>query len=209
MEVAMRPVPSALRHGLLTLWICSCIAVPISHAGNGAIGIFTDTNASACDLRVSPGRTTTFYVVLAPDGTTRGGITGVEFQIDASKASGYLVMGELPMSNVTIQLGSAFSGGMNLVWAECVSQLTLPILNFQILNTGGGITDAPLLVGAHSDAARRNPLFDCPLVTLCDAPVFSLVCITGGAGILNSSFEVTCGSGAQRQKWSRVKALFR
>lgn len=211
MEVAMRPIPSApqmaLRHGLLTLCICSFLAVPISHAGNGAIAIFTDTNASSCDLNISVGAIQTFYVVMAPDGTTRSGITGVEFQVDPSKASGYLILGEQSMSNVTIELGTALSGGINLVWASCINDLTIPILQFQILNTGAGIVDAPLLVGAHSNPS--NAIFPCALATLCDAPAFTSVCITGGQGILNASYEVSCGSGAQKRKWSRVKALYK
>jgi hypothetical protein len=189
------------------LWICLFVVVPVSQAGNGALGIFTDTSASNCDLSVARGQTRTFYVVFLPEGDTRGGINGVEFQVDPKYAGDYLVMGEQLAVAGAISEGQALAGGVTMAWAECNNELVIPVLAFQVLNLGNGASDTPLFVGAR--ARPTNPNFNCALAILCDFPTHTSICISGGQGVLNATSEVSCGSGAHKKKWSRVKALYR
>ena len=142
-----------------------------------------------------------------PDGDTRGGINALEFQVDPKNADGYMVMNEQLMVAGAISGGGALTGGISMAWADCVNELSIPVLEFQVLNLGQGAADAPLRVGAR--ARPTNPEFACALARLCDGPAFTAICISGGQGVLNATSEVACGSGAQKKKWSRVKALYR
>jgi hypothetical protein len=55
-----------------------------------------------------------------------------------------------------------------------------------------------------------SPLFNCPLVNLCDTPAFTKVCLPSGGGqfIINPSTR-TCTVGTEPKAWSEVKALYR
>jgi len=203
----MQSLSSALLSGVLLVSLCLSFAAPTSWAGEGSLGIFENTQASSCKLNVSPGDTRTFHVVFAPDGSTRGGVIGMEFQVDTQSASGYLVLNEVTSEHGLVTVGNATSGGLNVAFGECLNNVTIPLVRFDVINLGNGTSDAPLFVGAHSNPS--NDLFECALANLCDAPAFTAVCIAGGVGVLNASSDVACGSGAQRKKWSRVKALYR
>jgi hypothetical protein len=208
MEVAMQLSSSALRHGIrIVLLLLVAVAMPRGGAASeGLLGIYSDLQATACDLAVPVGASRTFYVVFVPDGSTRGGIQGAEFQVDASEASGYLIASEESMGDISVG-GGAFSGGTSIGWAQCQSDLAIPVLKFQVLNVGSGASDAPLQVRARSNPT--NPTFACALANLCDAPTFTQVCVSKGVGFLNATGDVACGSGAQKRKWSGVKALYK
>jgi len=53
-----------------------------------------------------------------------------------------------------------------------------------------------------------NASFPCPLVTLCDAPAFSSLCITGGSFLMNPTGE-SCSVGVEEETWSGIKKLYR
>jgi hypothetical protein len=200
---------SALRHGMLVaLLLVLTLSAPCESLGSeGSLGIYSDPEASRCDLAVPSGATRTFYVVFVPAASTRGGIHGMEFQIDTSQATGYLIASEAPMDPSTVVLGRAFSGGLQIAWTECQSGLAIPVLSFQVLNLGSGASDAPLQVRAHGTPS--NTMFDCAHANLCDFPTFTKVCVSNGVGILNATGDVACGSGAQKKKWTGVKALYK
>jgi len=203
----MQFLASALHRGVACALLCLLLGTGVSRASEGTLGIFEDSRATSCNLSVSPGQTRTFYVVFAPEGSTRGGIYGMEFQVNTQNASGYLVMNEVASEESLIHLGTATSGGIGLAFGKCVSAVTIPIVRFDVLNLGSGAKDAPLFVGAHSRPSNAN--FPCALANLCDHPAYTAVCISGGVGVLNASTDVACGSGAQKKQWSRVKALYR
>lgn len=202
----MQSLSSALRRSVPCALLSLLLATSPSLAGEGSLGIFEDSRATSCNLSISPGATRTFYVVFAPDGSTRGGIYGMEFQVNAQSANGYMVMNEA-LTVQGIKSGNVLSGGATMGFGECKSGVTIPIVRFEVMNLGNGDTDAPLFVGAKSPPS--NQLWDCPLANLCDNPIYTAVCVAGGVGVLNAGSDVACGSGAQKKKWSRVKALYR
>ncbi len=50
--------------------------------------------------------------------------------------------------------------------------------------------------------------FPCPLVTLCNAPIFTAVCVTGGSFLINPNAE-SCAVGVEKETWSGIKTLYR
>jgi len=201
----MRFLASALRHGMFALLLVCALTLPAS-AGEGQFGLFTNDRGTDCTLTVNSGATRTFYLLFEPQGGTRGGVIGFEFQIDASGASGYLMLSEQPNEMVMV-LGRALSGGTNLAWATCHSGTVIPVMTIQVMNLGSGAADAPLVIREHSSPS--NPNFPCPLANLCDKPAYTTVCVSGGVGFLNATSDVACGSGAKKSQWTGVKALYR
>ena len=174
--------------------------------GNGVLGLFFDANASACSGRIAPGGLATLYVLLAPDGDTRGGISGAEFRVTTA-ATGYrLFAEEALLPNLIVKLGEALGAGTNVAANGCPSGLVIPILRFQVQNLSGG-NDA--VVGIDAKNPPQNPDFPCALVTLCDLPAYTKVCIRPGKAVLNPTGSVACGSGAASAEWGGVKELYR
>ena len=152
-----------------------------------------------------PASYTTLYVVLQPAGSTYAGITGVEFRIDTSGATGYMMANENQASGA-IRLGSALGSGCNIAFGSCQTG-TLSVLSFQVLNGGTGIPDGTLRIVAKQQPS--NPSFACQLAVLCDAPEYTAVCVDAGFALLNPSGSRSCAGGRLPAEWSRVKELYR
>ncbi len=200
---------SCRRFAVLVAMLLCVAAVPSAWAQiNGTLGIFFDPYAKECAGPVSIGSARALYVLFLPEGDTRGGITGVEFRIDASAASGYSFRGEAVAMPSAIRVGPLEVGGpgLSVVSDQCHSRAPIPILSFQVQNLGGG-TDGGLRIAAKDPP--WNPNFPCPLVTLCDNPAFTKVCIAPGLAVLNPSGAIHCGSSAESSEWGRVKELYR
>ncbi|MFQ5599325.1 MAG: hypothetical protein ACE5G2_02085 [Candidatus Krumholzibacteriia bacterium] len=176
-------------------------------ARNGLLGLFFDENASECTGDVGPGATKTLYVVLVPDGDTRGGITGAEFRVDIDDATSYVFQGEEIVVPGAIKVGDALGSGITLAWPECQSNLVIPILSFQVLNFGSGASGANVRIDHHGSPSHRE--FVCPLAVLCNGPVFDKVCVESGKAVLNPSQPSPCGPTTESAEWSRVKELYR
>jgi len=52
----------------------------------------------------------------------------------------------------------------------------------------------------------QDPMFDCPMITLCDSPVFTRMCVAGGTAIVNPSGE--CTVAVEAASWSGIKSLY-
>ena len=206
----LKRVRSTARELALALLVAS-ISVGVAaaqSAGNGILGVFFDTNGSTCEGTVPLGGIRTLYVLLAADGDTRGGIAGAEFRIETN-ASGYRFFGDnviLPGGN---KLGDPLGSGTNVYTNyenNCTNGTVVPILSFQVQSLSGG-NDAVISIEPKNPPSSTN--FSCPLVTLCDYPTFTSVCLRPGKAVLNSTGSVVCGSGAASSEWGRVKELYR
>lgn len=183
--------------------------VSSAHAqSSGVLGIYFDDRASKCSDTFSIGQSRTLWVMLLPEGDTRGGITTAEFRIVTSGASGYSFstpVVALPTSN-SFAFGNAFKEGMSVASPNCETRQPLPIVRFTVTNMSGG-RDATLEIAERSPPGNRD--FPCPLVTLCDYPVFTKVCITPDRAVLNPSGGLRCGISSEQSDWGRVKELYR
>jgi hypothetical protein len=125
-------------------------------------------------------------------GASANGITGVEFaaQIgdDRFADPGYILV-EIPNSDATTVLGRAFTPpdprprGMNMVWDACQTGggtgrvLIETVLVFPTAPCGPSQNPPKLHITAGGHNTPSNIFFRCPLVTICDAPVFTKVCL--------------------------------
>jgi hypothetical protein len=172
---------------------------------SGVLGIYFDDRASKCSDTFSVGQSRTIWVMFLPEGDTRGGITISEFRVVANGASGYSFSAPTLLSG-SILLGSVFEGGVMAASPNCESRQPLPVLKFTVLNLGGG-RDATLEIAERIPPSNRD--FPCPLVTLCDNPIFTKICITPDRAVLNPSGSLRCGIASEQSDWGRVKELYR
>ena len=191
---------------------CLCVGAgfaPAVHAqANGVLGIYFDDRASNCSNTFAVGTSRTLYVLLLAEGDTRGGVSGLEFSIDASAATGYNFSGEtVTLPNGFGVGGPAVGDGLNIVSTRgCESRLPLPVMRLQVTNLSGS-RDGVVEIAAKSPPSNYN--FACPLVTLCDSPAFTKVCIAPDRAVLNPSGALRCGVASEKSDWGRVKELYR
>jgi hypothetical protein len=149
------------------------------------------------------GAPVTFYIhaVLGGDAAA-GGITGAEFRVDNVPTSGegwFVTPTANAASNVAI--GNPIAGGCNIAFPSC--QTGSAVLLYTV---SGFATTGPsrtFITDRHTTPS--NPQFPCPLLVLCDAPVFTKICVGAGEAFLNRG---TCTVGVEEKSWSSVKSLF-
>ena len=120
------------------------------------------------------------------------------------------------------QMGESIAEGTIVRWIKKVGDKvelgTIQILSF------GALPPCDLIVKRKSPPSNPT-VSDCPLVTICDIPVFTKVCLSvqgsalpGGSPepqhfvskVNNPSCGAACGFvGVEQQTWTGVKALFR
>lgn len=181
-------------------------ATGVRAQSNGVLGIFFDDRADNCSAKFTIGTSRTLYVLLLPEGDTRGGITTAEFSIDASGASGYSFSSEQVMGGGSAIFGPAVGPGLNVFYPSCKNGLPIALLSLKVTNLSGG-ADAVVEIAAKSPPL--NPNFDCPLVTLCDSPAYTKVCIMPDRAVFNPTGALRCGIASEKSDWGRVKELYR
>jgi hypothetical protein len=87
----------------------------------------------------------------------------------------------------------------------CQSGRFVPLYTIQF-TAPAAISPRSFLIRLHTYVS--DPFFFCPLVTQCDAPVFTKVRVAGGQAFLNDPSRV-CTVGVEPRNWTTVKALFR
>lgn len=198
-----RPIVACLLAGLgLGMVLASTAQAQL----NGVLGIYFDDRANECSQTFGVGQSRTLYVLLLPEGDTRGGITGAEFSINTSGAPGYTFSAEQVMLPSGFSLGSFIGPGSNMATASCASSLPIPLLRLQVTNVSGG-RDAFIEIDARSPPLNHN--FPCPSVTLCNDPIFTQVCVQPDRAVLNPSGAMRCGIASEKSDWGRVKELYR
>ena len=197
-----RPVATCLLAGL-GMALASAAQAQL----NGVLGIYFDDRGSECAQTFGIGQSRTLYVLLLPEGDTRGGISTAEFRIDTAGAPGYTFSGEQVMWDGIAVGGPAVGPGINVAaYSGCESRLPIPILRLQVTNVSGG-RDAFIEIAPRSPPLNEH--FPCPSVTLCDTPIFTQVCVTPDRAVFNPSGALRCGIGSEKSDWGRVKELYR
>jgi hypothetical protein len=201
---------------------------------NGYIGLYADMAGTQCCISAPAGMPVTFHFVATLAGLTTGGISGAEFRMETSSdisgagffqafspAAGALVIGSSPFDFNQTDPTPPASEGINIAFPECQ------------MGTGGRVylgSMSAFITGAITNVEvqtlRRNPPTnvvegDCPLVTLCDAPTFTKVCLTIPTGAHGESINfksginlATCNTACtpvavSDNTWSGVKDLYR
>lgn len=191
----------------------TALTSPVQAQGvNGTLGLFFDDRGQNCSTTLATGRSATLWVLLLPEGDTRGGIQGAEFRIDTGGAPGYTFSSEEVRFNDGFYVGGPATGPGWIVVSTsgCVSAgAPIPIMRLQVTNIGGS-RDATVVLAPQEPPSNRD--FACPLVLLCDEPVFTKVCMEIGPknlAVLNPSGAIPCGVAAEASQWGAVKELYR
>jgi hypothetical protein len=157
-------------------------------------------------------------------GMTANGITGAEFYIhgwEQIAAMGWTVAefftsGASPSGSMVRAIETSpgvFQRRLNVGWLGCRPD---PPVGGDLVFIGGvsaqivGGADLPVntYVSVVPGDPPTNPQFACALLTLCDFPAFTKVCVTGGQFIINPSGR-TCTVAVEETTWGELKALYR
>ncbi len=230
-----------MRRQLLAVFAILALAASPTWAINGTIGMYFDTDAALCQAAVPMGPPVRMYVYGILQGASQTGITGAEYKCQEGPnnlpdTQGYLFQETFDV-NATVLGGGAFGNpdaglrGINVAWADCqVGDGTKVLLEtVDILNPLGS-TDEMMLKIVKSDF-YTNQFFKCPLFVLCDAPVYTKVCVgygvaacqqdpppspppytsqcsTSGIAYINPIPGRDCRVGVSPTSWSTVKGLY-
>jgi hypothetical protein len=160
-----------------------------SEAQNGNILLFFEVDGQQtfcwnadvpCGCRIRMG----VWALL--QGQSAGGITGVEYRIEIGPNilpdPGWVFSetfnpGLTVLGTGALNPGDTNPRGVTAAWSSCQTGTNGMILieTVDILNMGCSAAELPLRV-ARADPAS-NPIFQCPLFVLCDAPVYTKVCL--------------------------------
>jgi hypothetical protein len=215
-----------------------CLSTTAFAQNNGTIGVYTDAVGSSCCLTIGAGTMGVVHIVVTLAGATggggpiMGGITGAEFRLLIPNQSGYFmnwvadpafntVLGNpVDVTPADDDYGVTMASGGCLPMGGGMVGDKVPLGTITIFNAAGGPTPIHVL--------RKRPpsnitLRDCPLLVLCDSPVFTTACVGSMAGSqipepihfaaqLNVAGcgATTCGPVAvEPVNWTAVKSLFR
>ncbi len=188
------------RRGLLSLLTASLL-VSTAHSQV----IFIDP----CAITIPPNTTGQLSVWVCVEGEILGGITSAQFRIDGLP-SGWVT--EVTSQGTAVSAGQLFGDGVTVGFPACedgvyVTQTARYLALFSVLVTASDDTrDVVLAVATRNPPA--DPGFDCALVTLCDEPAFTKVCVGKHGAIVNPESR-HCGLPVEMETWSRVKAIYR
>jgi hypothetical protein len=180
----------------------------LASVGTGSIGIYFDDHGTKCSGAVPLGAPAVIYIVAHLEGISTCGLSGAEFRVDGLP-QGWTALPQ-PASGAPITIGNPFQGGANIAFGQCQVGTDGAVLLYEVpVFPTTSVHDQYLTVRAHSRPS--NPIFNCPLLTLCDLPMFNIVSVAGGQAILNPSREATCDKavGVEAKSWSQVKGLFK
>jgi hypothetical protein len=217
------------------LWI-TLLAVlflaPAALAWNGQLTVSFDTNAySSCAFATCQNPVVRFYVCALLVGASQTGITGAEYKLQFGPGGplpGWMIQ-ESPDPYATA-IGAALdvsglSSGIDIAWPSCQGNeagvVVVETFTAYYLDCAS-VQHYPLQIVKHDRPS--NQYFQCPLLVLCDAPVYTKVCVgtvrvcqnpeppfannamcsTGGRAWINY-----CPVAVLPTSWSAVKSIYR
>ena len=186
---------------MTSLVLALCLAVGSANASS--IGVFFAADGNDCDADgVMPFAPFNIYILALLGGDAAAqGITGAEFLLQGVDPGWFNTITPGPGSN--LQLGSPIvAPGYNIAWPGCQPGPTVTLASIQSLALAP-VTGRTLQILARNPPT--NPMFNCPLVTLCD-PSFTKLCVPGGEAFLNRG--VPCTVGVSPSTWTQVKGLY-
>ena len=172
-----------------------------------SIGVFFAADGSDCDAVQVPGPFTFWIGAVLNADAAAGGITGAEFRIDGvpQQPEWFMTATRNPLANLSVGDPVLAGAGANIAFPVCQPEAGG---SFLLLYTVSGFAQtAPVArtfkVERHTTPSNSN--FPCPLLVLCNAPVFTLLCVPGGEAFLNGG---PCTVAVEEKSWSSVKSLF-
>jgi hypothetical protein len=159
------------------------------------VGIFADPDGTNCTLTATPGEWAQGYLVVKGV----AGVQGVELSIEGLPAAWQGLVDFC--GGCTVVLPDVFGSGSGYAWPDCRSRTIVPVL---ILAT---TLESEVVLTVAPSKLRIEPYLGCPVVALCDSPVFTRVCVAGLSTPVNGSEG--CPVAVESLAWSVVKGLYR
>ena len=184
------------------LLFLAILLAPVSAQGSD-VRILFDLDGYDRDACASPMIPLRSFVVAALGGdAAAGGIIGAEFRL-IGYDSGWLNT-VTPNPSANFIAGDLLGDGGQIAFANCqFQQASTPVLLYTIDTlVPAAIPDVTLQIGRHN--APSNPNFQCPLVVLCDPPVFTKICVASA-----EAFLTACPVSVHPATWTAVRALYR
>jgi len=198
---------------LMHLAAACCLAGAV-YAEDPTIGVYVDAAGTQCTGTTS-GTMVTGSVWVNLAGAAAGGITGAEFRIDNNHRFDCTVVVS-PDPGATVVLGDAFNlAGTNFAFETCQTGTRVRLMTFTLIENTPS-SDIWLTLTQHY--RPTNWTFACPLVTLCDGPSYTKVCVgpynnsVAWSAVLNPSEGVAADCapvGVSASSWSQIKGLYR
>jgi len=176
-----------------------------SFAGLASIGLYFDPDCAACGLQVqTPGLPFDLYVNAALGAELWEGTTGAEFRIQGMP-SDWWILEVRPNPAADIFIGDPFGSGCNIAFFDecegppggCINLLVVRVL------------PVSYQANVHLQVMHRTtshcPIFCCPILTACDSPIFTHVCVRGGEAWINGP---NCTVSTTPSSWGSVKTRY-
>ena len=171
-----------------------------------SIGIFADSGCETTCINMTSSSFFQFYVKADLAGF---GMSGASFRIEGLPNVVFVQpVFDLPCFDCPCGFNGCSNPfttpGIDMSWLGwCQSGPCLPLFRVLVF-AGTPPQDTVLRVVGRTPPL--DPMFDCPMITLCDSPVFTRMCVAGGTAILNPSGE--CAVAVEAASWSGIKSLY-
>ena len=190
--------------------IASAFAVAlfaVSASGSpSSVGVFFDADATDCDASAAAFMPFTVWLCATLGTDAAGnGILGVQFRVAGLSD---IVWSITPSAAAQFALGDPTANGCVIGFPTCTSGVGPQ--NAVLLYTILCLPFGPVSPRVLSVEPPTLPCNDCwtpgPVATLCDAPVFTKLSVSGGQAMLNNG---SCTVTVRPATWGGVKSLFR
>jgi len=172
---------------------------------SGWLGVYFDREGTMCQGRIEPGHPETIYIVAKTRGLTGCGFAGAEFRFTGLPASWTVYPVPAPgMFNV----GDPFGDGVVTVSGSCLTSEATVLYTILVLATS---VEENVEFRLEMRNPPSNPLTHCPVLLMCDYPMFSMICVESVACFVNTTTARACESpvAIRNETWGGVKELYR
>lgn len=167
-----------------------------------SIGIFFDPDGATCSRIQLANTQGTFYVIAILNGPASGGITGAELQVTGFPAAWFGNPSASPQA--AFAFPSPLTNFGVVAFPTCQTGTNGMVLLWTVTYFATSLV-GPTYLTVAGISPPGNPSFACPVVTLCDYPNYTKLCVRGGQGILNGA---PCTISVTATTWSRIKEMY-
>ncbi len=174
----------------------------------GSIGIYFNREGTQCSGTIPPGVPVKLFVVARMEGLSECGIAGAEFRFTG--IPGRWTTHSVPDPEI-VAIGDPLLEG-TAIGFHCKRPEDGTSVLYEIdVVADEAMNDVQFQIESRDPPA--NPNFPCPLLVLCDRPIYTKVCVDGFECFINPTKAVPerCATpvAVEGTTWTQVKSLFR
>jgi hypothetical protein len=185
--------------------LVAVMAFGVGSASAQSIGVFADTGSASCNITAGAFVAVDFYINAVGTGVlpSGGGIRAAEFQLLNTLEPG-TILNPTPAPGSTPAGPGPTAGGVAIAFGTCQTGPSVLLYTVQLVFLQATNVTGTLAIAQHTTPSNAN--FECVVMNLCDDPVFTSVCVSGGEASVNGLFD--CNVAVEDKTWSDVKSLF-